>query len=470
MTGRTIVVGGGLAGLAAATALASRGVPVTLLESRPRLGGRASSFVDHATGEVIDNCQHVILGCCTNFRHLCSQLGLSNSFRIEPVLYFVGQDGKVNRFTSSKWLPAPLHLFGAFRRLSYLRMRELRAIASGLRALARCDLSAWSDRPFSEWLAEQQQSAACIDRFWNVVLVSALSETPDRIDVCYARKVFVDSFLANASGWQMQLPIVPLDDLYGSVISKSLERHGAIVRLQSGVERIDFNDNRVRGVILRDGEALECSHVILAVPHERVFGMLPDPLRLHPDILPMAELQPAPITSVHLWFDAPLTELPHVVLVDRLCQWVFNRSKLHRDTAKSTPTAKHYYQVVISASHMLRNRSNQQIIDDVIRELCEVWPESRQSKLLHSRVVTEHTAVFSPRPGIDRLRPRQQSPVENLQFAGDWTRTGWPATMEGAVRSGYLAAENVLAQLGRSERLLQADLPVSLPSRLLFGL
>ncbi|MGE3314325.1 MAG: hydroxysqualene dehydroxylase HpnE [Planctomycetaceae bacterium] len=470
MTGRTIVIGGGLAGLAAATSLASRGVPVTLLESRPRLGGRASSFVDHATGEVIDNCQHVILGCCTNFRHFCREVGLSEFFRVEPELYFVARDGKVNRFSASSWLPAPLHLFGAFRRLSYLKFDELRAIASGLRALAQCDLSNWTGRSFSEWLTAHRQTSATVDRFWNVVLVSALSETPDRIDVGYARKVFVDSFLASRSGWEMQLPTVPLDELYGSVVTDYLERHGATVRLQSGVERLEINENRVCGVTLRSGEVLEGTQFILAVPHERVLGMLPEPLRQHPSIDSVNRMSPAPITSVHLWFDAPITELPHVVLVDRLCQWVFNRSKLHAEPANQPGPASYYYQIVISASHALRDRSNQQVVDDVVRELQDVWPEARTARRIHSRVVTEHTAVFSPRPGIDALRPEQQSPIENLQFAGDWTRTGWPATMEGAVRSGYLAAQNVLAQRGQSESLPQPDLPVAFLSRLFFGL
>lgn len=466
MSARKVIVGGGLAGLAAATSLARRGIAVTLLESRPRLGGRASSFVDQSTGQRIDNCQHVILGCCTNFRHFCDTLGLAKHFRVERELYFIGRDGVVNRFAAGR-LPAPLHLLSAFRRLSYLTSQDLRAISSGLRNLVRCDLSAWSQRSFAEWLAEQKQPAACINRFWNVVLVSALSETPDRIDVGYARKVFVDSFLSNRDGWTMQLPTVPLEELYGGMVNDELARHGATVRLQAGVERVRVVDGNAAGVELRSGEFIAADDVILAVPHERLLAMLPESVQQHPAVAPMRELYPAPITSVHLWFDRPITDLPHAVLVDRLSQWVFNRSKLHASGSHET---SHYYQVVVSASHELRSHSNQEVVDEVVRELCAVWPRTGEAKLIHSRVVTEHTAVFSPRPGVDHLRPAQQSPLSNLQFAGDWTRTGWPATMEGAVRSGYLAAENVLRRRGQPTRLLQPDLPVSLLSKLLLGL
>jgi len=481
MSGRTVIVGGGLAGLAAAAALADRGVPVTLIESRPRLGGRASSFVDHATGERIDNCQHVVLGCCTNFRHFCETVGLDDLFRDEPVLYFIARDGAVNRLAAGR-LPAPLHLFPAFRRLSYLAREDVRALSRGVRALARTDPAAWSGRSFADWLREHDQTPACINRFWNVVLVSALSESTDRIGVAHARKVFVDAFLANARGWRMSLPVVPLDDLYGQRLRGWLERRGADVRLQQGADCVIVDEGRARGVRLRGGEILNAHHVVAAVPHHLALSLLPEALRDHPELRRVAELQSAPITSVHLWFDRPITSLPHAVLVDRLSQWMFNRSAIRGETpsaeakpseaASASPaeSGSYYYQVIVSASHALQGRPQDEVLADVARELQEVWPAARTAKLRHARVVTEHRAVFSPAPGSDDCRPAQQSPVANLQLAGDWTRTGWPATMEGAVRSGYLAAQNILAQLGRPETLLQRDLAVAPLSKWLLGL
>lgn len=472
MPEQTLIIGGGLAGLAAAMALAGRGVPVTLLESRPRLGGRASSFVDRTTGAAIDNCQHVSMGCCTNFRHFCETVGLERHLRRERELYFVGPDNRVNRFAASSW-PAPLHLLPAFRKLSYLSRDDLRSLSRGLRDLARTDPSRLNGQTFDRWLHEHGQTPTAIERVWHVVLVSALSETLDRIDVASARKVFVDAFLAHRHGWEVQIPTVPLDDLYGTELTGWLAQHGASVRTGAGVERLVMHDGLVKAAELRNGEQIAADHFILAVPHHRVADLVPEPLAATPGIAGLTQLESAPISSVHLWFDRPVTPLPHAVFVERLSQWMFNRTAL-QGAGPSSPdgptTETYYYQVVISASRALDGRPQQEVIAEVVAEFAAVWPETRQATLVHSRLVTEHKAVFSVKPGAERHRPPQQTPVANLQLAGDWTRTGWPATMEGAVRSGYLAAENVLRHLGRPDRVVQPNLPVAFLSRLLFGL
>jgi squalene-associated FAD-dependent desaturase len=503
MTGRTIIVGGGLAGLAAAVELAQRGVPVTLLESRPRLGGRASSFVDRATGETIDNCQHVALGCCTNFRHFCDSIGAGGLLREERELFFVGRDNVVRRFAEGR-LPAPLHLWPGFRALRFLSPDELRAIRSGLLRLARTDARDLRGRSFAAWLADHRQPDGAVERFWHVVLVSALSESLERIDAAHARKVFVDAFLASRQGWRVHIPTVPLDELYGERLQARLRDLGATVRPQAGVERVVVENARAAAVELRTGERIAGEQFILAVPHHLVRELLPDAWRGHPDLERIGRLESAPISSVHLWFDRPITPLPHAVFVERLSQWMFNRSGVRgqesgsreqaagdaggderrtsniecptsneagRSTTDRGPrTADHpqpcYYQIVISASRHLAGRPQDQTIAAVVQELAEVWPVIHEAKLLRARMVTEHRAVFSPQPGCDEVRPAQQSPIANVQLAGDWTRTGWPATMEGAVRSGYLAAENVLTHFGRPERLVRPDLPMGWLARL----
>lgn len=506
------IVGGGLAGLAAAVGLAENGLPVTLLESRPRLGGRASSIVDRTTGETIDNCQHVTMGCCTNFAHFCRTTGLDRFVRTEPVLYFVGPDGRTHEFAANGW-PAPLHLAKAFRNLGYLTFRDRLAIARGLRSLALKRRTATDSRSFAEWLRDHRQTPAAVEFFWHVVLVSALSESLDRIDVGHARKVFVDGFLANRQGWQVQIPTVPLDVLYGAELIEWLQRRGVTVRLQTGVERVVSEHDRIVTVELRSGERIAADDCILAVPHSVAPSLLPPGLIDHPTLSRMQQLETSPIASVHLWFDRPITELPHAVFVGRLCQWVFRRSPplagrgpaadgegqhppsnaLQADPAavpsiaaqwcavdpsqpstrtpapSAAPNAS-YYQAVISASRSLDGVPAEGIVARVVDELCEVWPAAQKARLIHGRVITERRAVFAPVPGVDRLRPPQQTPIANLQLAGDWTRTGWPATMEGAVRSGFLAAENVLRRRGRPVRLRRPDLPADTLPQWLFGL
>jgi uncharacterized protein with NAD-binding domain and iron-sulfur cluster len=204
---------------------------------------------------------------------------------------------------------------------------------------------------------------------------------------------------------------------------------------------------------------------VLAVPWYRVGDLLPD--RLRTKYASLEEIQSAPISSVHLWLDRPITDLPHVVFVDHLSQWLFARP---RRTNRSAADATSYYQIVISESRGLERMSKQQVIDRVLEELRSVFPPARDARLVHSRLVTEHRAVFSPQPGIEAMRPSQTTPVKNLHLAGDWTDTGWPSTMEGAVRSGYLAAESVLDAIGVESQILQSDLPATWLARRVFGL
>lgn len=462
-----IIVGGGLAGLAAASALAPRGCSVTLLESRPRLGGRASSFLDRQTSEWIDNCQHVALGCCTNFLHFCRTVQIDQFLRTEPELYFIARDGVVNRLKESL-LPAPLHLAPSFDRMSYLSVADRWSIARAIRKLCRWKpTTSPQSGTLLDWLTQQRQTPAALDRFWNVILTSALSESLDRIDIGHARKVIVDGFLSNRDGWRMLVPTLPLDDFYGKHLRAWLEQHQVEIRLQSAVDQIHLHNTRPT-ITLRNGQELSADHLILTLNPKLLSDMLPEDSPLRAQLLPATEMESSPITSLHLWFDREITPLPHAVLVDRLSQWIFSRDKLQNRSPN--PQTGHYYQVVISASRNLRGIDRDQIIAQVVDELSQIWPQTREAKLLHSRLVTEHQAVFSPLPGIEAQRPPQQSAHPLLQFAGDWTNTGWPGTMEGAVRSGYLAAENILKRLGTPEPILQPDLPVRWLPRILLGL
>ena len=476
-----VIVGGGLAGLATASSLVDRGLRITLVESRPRLGGRASSFTDPVTGEQVDNCQHVSMACCTNLSDFCRRVGIADLFRREPDVVFLSLKGRVSRLRSGRG-PAPFHLAESFLSANYLNWRDKLRVGYGLACLAlgRDDLP---NESLADWLLRHHQTARTIELFWSTVLVSALNERLDQMDVGHARKVFVEGFLSNRTGFQMELPLVPLGELYGRRLEDWLRDHEVEVRLTTGVRSIDVEDDgTLRGVVLRTGDLIPADFVVLAVSFDRVASLFPaEGLRRIPDLQRLNLLKSSPITGVHLWFDRPVCPFDHVVLPGRLVQWVFNHTAIQgrivqgvrpspEPGRESAGTGGQYLQIVISASYDFVALDKVAIRDAVLTDLADIWPEVHRAALLRWWVVTEHGATFAVRPGVDRLRPTQRTPVDGLFLAGDWTDTGWPATMEGAVRSGYLAAQGILRDLDRPTRLIRPGLPPGRLAAWLLGL
>ncbi|HTM55499.1 MAG TPA: hydroxysqualene dehydroxylase HpnE [Pirellulales bacterium] len=458
---RVAVVGGGLAGLAAAVALSSAGFAVELFEARRQLGGRAASFRDPGSNELVDQCQHVAMGCCTNFVDFCRRTQIDGLFTHHRTLNFVGPDQRTVPFRAARWLPPPLHLGPAFWRLRYLTLRERLSIARALWKLARARIAADDGPTIDDWLRAHNQSDRAISLFWSVVLTSALGEEPQRSSVAAARKVIVDGFLAARSAYVVQVPRVPLGTLYDR-IAGWCEQHRIQLRQQTAVRQIDQPSSFV--VESQEGTNERFAAVVLAVPWNKVRDLLAPRLATKlPSLAGLDRFEASPITGVHLWFDRPIATVTHAALVGRLGQWIFERSN------PEPGATEHYYQVVISASRNLAQRSKDEIAEEICRELAAIWPAAAEARLLRVRVVTEQGAVFSPRPGLERLRPPQDTNVAGLALAGDWTATGWPATMESAVRSGYLAAEAICRATGRPHSFLQPDLPRGWLVRLLLG-
>jgi squalene-associated FAD-dependent desaturase len=387
-------------------------------------------------------------------------------FRHERTINFLSPEGKLSRLEAG-FLPAPFHLAGSFARASYLSPSERLRVAYGLACL-RFARAANPTDSFADWLLRHGQTPGTITRYWSTVLVSALNERLEQMDVGHARKVFIDGFLRNRNGYVMEVPLVPLGDLYGARLERWLQANGVEVRLTDGAQTLDGADQAVTGVTLRSGATLPADFAVLAVPFDRVLGLLSEPLRaLVPGLDGVPQLVASPITGVHLWFDRPVCPLEHAVTVGRLIQWVFNHTALQGREAPQG--GGQYLQVVISASYDLLGLDKDSIREAVLRDLADLWPAVREAEVTRSWVVTEHGATFSVRPGVDAIRPRQRTAVDGLFLAGDWTATGWPPTMEGAVRSGYRAAEGILEDLGTPERFVKPDLPDGLLARILLG-
>jgi squalene-associated FAD-dependent desaturase len=456
-----IVIGGGLAGLSSAVALAEAGFRVRLLEKRPYLGGRATSYA-LPDGEHVDNCQHVTLGCCTNLDDFYRRVGASEKIRWYDRLYFLDANGRRSVVQASP-LPPPLHLAPSFALSPSLTWRDKRAIARAMIRIVRsggrpADAEQSPGITMLDWLRRHGQTEHAIERFWSIVLVSALDEELARTDAHYGVDVFWKAFLANRGGFRMGIPSVPLGELYDGCRA-GVERRGGEVLLRAGVREIHVQGDRIGGIALENGTELTADFYITAVPYDVLPALLPPAIaEREPSFAGLRNLHTAPITGVHLWFDRPVMNEPYLTLLDRTTQWVFNKSRLYGNGVEKD--GGQYLQLVISASYDLVPRSRQEIIALCHREMTEVFPAVRGAVLRKATVVKETAATFSPEPGCDRWRPAQRSPLKNLFLAGDWTATGWPATMEGAVRSGYLAAEAILAAAGNPQKLVRPDLPV----------
>jgi zeta-carotene desaturase len=453
---RVAIVGGGLAGLAAGCALADCGFAVKLLERKPFLGGRASSYQHPATGEVVDNCQHVLLGCCTNLLDFYKRLGVEDQIRWFEQLTFLLPDGKYGTIQPS-WLPAPLHAAPAFLGFSVLGMGDKIAIGRAMLALVR-GLPKESGENFLSWLKRHGQTERAISRFWAPVLISALNDDLDQVSVRYAALVFRDSFLKSAEAGRMGVPAAPLSEIYGRAGDYIAERGGEVV-LRASVENIAVDESSV--LLRANGEIIESDYVVLAAPFYEAAKLLPQSSDGEALRSQLGELKTVPITGIHFWFDREVTPLEHAVLLDRTIQWMFQKSKLlrgRRDEGAPAASGSHI-ELVVSSSKSLLTMGRNEILDLALKEFIEFFPAAKEAVVLKSAVIKEVHATFSPAPHSDQYRPLPITPWPRIFLSGDWTATGWPATMEGAVRAGYATAEALSFASGSVQKFLVPDLP-----------
>ena len=460
-----VVIGGGLAGLAAALRLSESGVRTTLVETRKKLGGRATSFVEPGSDDVLDNCQHVLLGCCTNLIDFYDRLGVSDLIEWHRKLYFCDATGRIDTLTGDP-LPAPCHLSRSLWTFGSLSFRDKMSISRGMLAMMRASKAArkmWHDMSFADWLAAHKQTPGATQTFWAPVIVSALNETIDRVAADYAIQVFEEGLLAHRRSYQMGLAKTPLVELYDAAAA-ALQQAGGQVMTGASAESLTFNGERITSLKLGDGTSLQGHVYVAALPFDRLDKIAPPELKRHDTRLQaLDQFEVSPILGVHLWFDQPVMDLPHLTLTASPLQWIFNKGI----EADSEGKRRQHLHGVISAAHDLVNQSADDIAEMVVAEVRKALPgdAAKQATLLRHRVIKEKRATFSLKPGVDRIRPKAAGVTKNLLLAGDWTDSGWPATMEGAVRSGYLAAAAALVAMGVTH---DVDVAANLKPSLLF--
>jgi squalene-associated FAD-dependent desaturase len=446
------VVGGGVAGMSAACALAEAGLCVQLVDRRGYMGGRASSYLHPGVGEVIDNCQHVLFGCCTNLSGFCRRIGVAERIHWTREMTMIEPGGRRSLLGPGP-LPPPLHGFPKLLAAHAFTLADKLALARAFAALMR-PVPADSRESLGAWLKRHGQTRGAMERFWRLVIASALNAEIDSIALPYAAKVIRELFMNSAFAGSMGMSTVPLSELYAPV-APLLEQRGGSVLLSTFTEGAAWDKARSQWTITTRSGELTSDFLVIALPFEAAAQLLPQ----LPEVEGKQELlgkierhEHWPICSVHLWFDREITELEHAVLLDREIHWMYNQSRLQ------PKRGGHYLELVVSATRAFAALPREKAIAQALAELKEFFPAVAEAKLEKVALVKEVRATFGVPPGIDAARPSAVSPWPNCFLAGDWTATGWPSTMESAARSGHLAAEALCAKLGEPRTFLEADL------------
>ncbi|HLY62216.1 MAG TPA: hydroxysqualene dehydroxylase HpnE [Terriglobia bacterium] len=445
MSDEVLIIGGGFAGLAAGVALAQEGRRVRLLEQKPHLGGRACSFLDSATGAVVDNGQHLFMGCYHQTIEFLKTIGTLDRLHFQAGLTvpFLGPDGRLSVLACPK-LPAPWHLLVGVLRSGSFTWAEKLQILRMRRALGRADPSrnSPSSETVDQWLSGLGQSESVRRNFWNLICIAAMNEDPAIASADSFGRVLKLALFSSPVDSSLGWARVGLSECYTQAAADFIESRGGKVELSRSVNRFLIANGVCEGVTLADGESIPAGAVINAAPWNKFTDLLPpDLLRNEPFFTRILSLRPVPIISINLWFDRPITDLEFVGLRGTTVQWLFNKSKMFSLPGRpASPSATYHISLVLSGAHEHIGRDKEDLLSVALSELGQLLPAAKQAKLVHSLVIKERFATFSPAVGSENARPTARTPIRGLFLAGDWTATGLPATIEGAVKSGYTAA------------------------------
>jgi squalene-associated FAD-dependent desaturase len=439
-----LIIGGGLSGMSAAVDLASRGLSVIILERHQHLGGRAYSFVDQKSGDEIDNGQHLMMGCYHETRWLLRTIGSERLATLQPNLHIDFRHPEHDPASlHCPAFPAPFHLLAGLLRFNTLSLVDrLRLLRVGLEILKHPESTEPSIALMTvdQWLSSLGQTEANKKYLWDIIAVGSLNGDPKEVSAVLFNRVLRAAFLGARENSSLLIPTVGLSRLFDEPCSKYLQsKEGRVVR-GCAVEALVHEGSRVKAVRCSDGVIREARSFVSAVPWFAVSDLLP---AKEAASKAAGQMTASAILSINLWFDRPVMDEEFVALPDSRVQWVFNRSKLHN----SSNSFGHYLALTVSDGGSLVDKEAQGLVEMAFEDLRRVFPRVGTAKIVHSIVQKERRATFSQRPDIERLRPSSITSMENLFLAGDWTNTGYPATIEGAVMSGRKAAAHISESL-----------------------
>jgi hydroxysqualene dehydroxylase len=438
MPDSVVVIGGGFAGLTAGVALAEAGRRVRLLEAKPYLGGRARSWTDPVTNSVVDNGQHLFMGCYQATLKFLRTIGTLDriGFQKGLAVSFLERGGRLTTLECPR-LPSPFHLLtGVARSDSFAALEKLEILQFGWR-LRSPSRNGNSGLTVDQWLRQLGQSESLRRNFWNLLCIAAMNEDPEIASAAVFERVLRLALFSSPEDSRLGLARVGLSDCYTTAAAEYIEARGGRIDLGLPVRKLILDGKRCTGVELVDGDRLEAESVVSAIPSFAFGEILPGGLAQADSFFArITALRLAPIISINLWFDRPVTELEFAGLRGTTIQWLFNKGRI-------LGHGENYLALVVSGAHRIVDRPKEELVAVALQDLADLLPAVRNAKVTRSLVVKERQATFSPSCEAEATRPPVSTPINGLYLAGDWTATGLPATIEGAVRSGYAAAEMV---------------------------
>ena len=443
---KVIILGGGLAGISTAVALIRNGITPTLIERRQFLGGRAFSFTDRDIGEQIDNGQHVILGACSDYLELINTLGVGNAFDLPSRLVFpVVKGGYISRIRAGKLLGNASALLG----YKHLSIQER---MSAIRCLLEMKFLRLSDEKINElmcismdeWLMHHHQGVRTRADFWNLFIMPVFNSSIEHV-AAYDAIVFIKAVLLRKPALSaIGSPRIGLSSIAGTPASNYITENNGELIMGDSADELLIEDSRVTGVMLRTGCELRSDAVVSALPPHDLEEILPKSIRSNPFFAPLKDIETASIVGVNIWYESQVMAEKYIAVLDSELQWVFNLSRLRGVHNVS----QQHLAVSISNADKWIPISKHDIADQILWEMSRVFPAAQFTKAIKLTVVKSRQATICVKPGTHHTRLSQHTPISGLILAGDWTDTGMPATMEGAVRSGNLAGKETIRMLG----------------------
>lgn len=440
----TVIVGGGLAGLAAAVGLTAKGERVTLLESRSFCGGRAYSYAAPVVGDTIDNGQHVMLGCYHATMDYLSLIGSRHFLDIQPQLAipFLQDANHVEKLHCPR-LPSPLHLLAGI--FSFCGVGDAWSLFRHRRELLdnpALHYLAWDQLSCAEWLEKNRISKEGIRRFWEPLVLAVMNDSPARVSAAPFLSALHRIVSGTPEDASLAISRVGLSDLFVVPALKFLKERGSDVQTGVTVSKLIFQDNRIVSLSTLSGETLPITKIIFAIPPRSLEKLLTEV----PGTIVLREMlscwEESPILSVYLWYDRPVVDEPIVGLWGSPFHWIFNRSALvsPSPSGEGGVRGKSCVTLVVSGASDFDKMSREDVVSEAIRTMNRYFPKSLEANLVHRLVSREPHATVRLAPGTQRLRAAIKSPWSNAQFIGDWTDTHLPATIEGAIASGLRQA------------------------------